>query len=99
MSYAKKSKGTSVKDRNQLACFMHNVFGKICNLPIVEKRKADEMNKNDDDGDENEQSDFGNDQCENDCTVFWGGETVGYFVVQLVRSHGFVSAQKLDVKL
>ena len=59
-----QSKGTSVKDRNQLACFMHNVFGKICNLPIVEKRKADEMNKNDDDGDENEQSDFGDDEDE-----------------------------------
>ena len=38
------------------------------------------------------------DQCNNDCTVFLG-ETVGYFVVHHVRSHGFQSAQNLDVKL
>jgi hypothetical protein len=30
---------------------------------------------------------------------FFCGETVGYFVVHLVRSHGFQSAQKVDVKL
>ena len=29
---------------------------------------------------------------------FWG-KTVGYFIVQLVRSHGFQSAQNVDVKL
>ena len=29
---------------------------------------------------------------------FWG-KTVGYFVVHLVRSHGFQPAQKVDVKL
>ena len=29
---------------------------------------------------------------------FWG-KTIGYFVAQLVRSHGFEYAQKIDVKL
>ncbi len=52
-----QSKGTSEKDRTQLGCFMHNTFGDICNLPFVAKRKADEMNKNDDDGWETDFSD------------------------------------------
>ena len=104
-----QSKGTSEKDRNQIGCFIHNVFSDICNLPFVAKRKADEMNKNDDDGwetdfsdDEDEEKDsrsstknlledtavdvtrryilkqsrfFTFDQCDNDCTVFLGGNS------------------------
>ncbi len=30
---------------------------------------------------------------------FWGKHTVGYFIVRLVRNHGFQSAQNVDVKL
>ena len=48
--YCQQSKGTSGKDRNLLGCLIHNTFGDICNLPFEAKRKAVEMNKNDDDG-------------------------------------------------
>ncbi len=51
--YCEQSKTTG-KDRNLLGYSFHNAFADFCNLPFEAKRKADKMNKNDDDGEENE---------------------------------------------
>ncbi len=61
--YCEQNK-THVRDRNLLGCLFHNTFGDFCNLPFEAKRKANEMNKNDYDGEENEQTDFSEDEDE-----------------------------------
>ena len=127
---------TTEKNRHLLGCLFHNTFSDFCNLPFEQKIKADEMNKNNDDGEENEQTEFCDDDKDEEkdsrsstknlledtavdvtrryvlkqsrfshlinvkMTVrFFWGKTVGYFIVRLVRSHGFKPAQNVDVKL
>jgi hypothetical protein len=55
---------TTGNHRNLLGCLFHNTFGDFCNLPFEAKRKANEMNKNDYDGEENEQTNFSEDEDE-----------------------------------
>jgi hypothetical protein len=45
-----------MKDRGLLANFLHNSVGGVINLPIKEKRKAEVLNDNDDDGWETDSS-------------------------------------------